>query len=92
MECTPGPWHYVTSPVELGFIAVLAPTGHRVCGVDCTPEVNEEANARLIAAAPELLEVCNAVVLAILSRPGSRHISKLLEDMARAALVKAYGR
>lgn len=64
---TPGPWEvkYGVSQSDFGFV-VHEPTGGIVCGhVDYTMgdcvELHK-ANARLIAAAPELLEACKKAV------------------------------
>ena len=67
MSHTPGPWQWVVGPhVELILVAadyhlgdafVLAP-GEWGSG----DEASDEANARLIAAAPELLEACRRLL------------------------------
>lgn len=51
-EHTPGPWTYRPPGVQLG-LAVIASNGHVIYSDRHTEET--EANARLIAAAPELL-------------------------------------
>lgn len=55
-KCTPGLWH-VRDGAEVGEYHVCAP-GHTVAVCDARPPEECEANARLIAAAPELLEAC----------------------------------
>lgn len=92
---TPGPWFYRTYPLKLGFIEVLAPSGQRVAGVDCTPEVNEEANARVIAAAPELLAALTKIATApegAYSRNREQYLQNVIvwcQETARAAIAKA---
>lgn len=54
---TPGPWRHVA--VAGGWDGVAAGDYH-VCLI-CTLSLNEPANARLIAAAPELLEALIAL-------------------------------
>jgi len=56
------------------------------------PDNTQEANARLIAAAPELLEVCKLVQQAILEKPNLWAIPIATEDRLRAAIAKAEGR
>lgn len=49
-----------------------------------------EANARLIAAAPELLEACQAAFAELANDP-TWHVSFLRLDVLRAAIAKAAG-
>ncbi len=51
----------------------------------------QEANARLIAAAPELLEALTNLCGLAEKRPGSLHEYKAAVDSARAAIAKATG-
>jgi hypothetical protein len=57
---------------------------------------NQDANARLIAAAPELLEACRFALLTIEHREGLRHRKDLFTDDERnillTAIAKAEGR
>ncbi len=87
---TPGPWEsQATAGYEThGQRAVYAEEN----GKDIAIVYDGEANARLIAAAPELLEACKALV-------GSDHDGKsftsraaLATRLARAAIAKAEGR
>jgi hypothetical protein len=50
-----------------------------------------DANARLIAAAPELLEALTNLCGLAEKRPGSLHEYKAAVDSARAAIAKATG-
>jgi hypothetical protein len=60
---TPGPWQF-----NLNIISaeneVLAAGGWPICVTDGSTEEEAEANALLIAAAPELLEALEAVLVA----------------------------
>ena len=97
---TPGPWE--VKPVELG-VPYLRVRGtrlgmrHKVANVLAThdhPAIREreiaetEANAHLIAAAPDLYEALETTVAALASS-GSMHQKAL--DAAEAALSKARG-
>jgi hypothetical protein len=62
-QYTPGPW-------SLSFLGVIAGDGtlagdHMVCGLRASPSDEEIANARLIAAAPELLEALEKLADAV---------------------------
>ncbi len=54
---TPGPWEYHISDHGLD---VYGQKKH-VCGEGWYPREEKEANARLIAAAPELLDACESI-------------------------------
>ena len=59
---TPGPWEISRDAVPAGFVQVTVyeeRTGRRVATA-----FKEEANARLISAAPDLLEACERVLRA----------------------------
>lgn len=59
---TPGPWGGVTDEFGLCKRAIAYPEGddrdHDLCVVQCGDPDELEANARLIAAAPDLLAAC----------------------------------
>ena len=76
---TPGPWQYVDD----------GPTNYLINGPD-TPvgEAGREANARLMAAAPDLLEALRAVVRDIAFESGNRPHNTALHA-AEAAIEKA---
>ena len=105
---TPGPWvssevNQLGSPVVVGFTvtagrASVAKIAHRLSGFSAAPP-NEaaEANARLIAAAPELLDALKAFVEAMaavnpLDPADLPRRMGLLVPAARAAIAKAEGR
>jgi hypothetical protein len=82
---TPGPWHIgVCRPISYKFI--YGPSGEAVA--DCDHKTNSPgenlANARLIAAAPELLSALQALV----DCPDYRGIGTYEMRQARLALAK----
>lgn len=76
---TPGPW-IAEQPFE-----VISKEGWGICGVDDNDGGSQEANARLIAAAPDLLEACEAAEK-LLARYALN--DSTLSDI-RAAIAKA---
>lgn len=91
---TPGPWDIC----RVNVLMIYADNGLRIADCQCDdqpdmPEEQEEANAVLIAAAPEMLDALDmcAEVLAELARldDGTPSVSAL--SMARAAIAKAKG-
>ena len=81
---TPGPW-YATTMGKAGWVDVFA---HGVdIPIASTRHQDQEANARLIAAAPELLEALQSVLDNCLDSEGlcTAHAK------ARAAIAKATG-
>jgi hypothetical protein len=100
---TPGPWR-----IEQG-VYIMPPensTQFSICKMGgIQREESRKANARLIAAAPELLEACKALLLAldgdgemagILDTTdgyyGWGQVTKDIRDAAYAAIAKAEGR
>ena len=91
---TPGPWRYrrtYSNGEEVG--CAVMPMGYDLS----TSNLDEnEANARLIAAAPELLAACQSLMRAEGMQRGDRdgctmgEISQAI-DAARAAIAKALG-
>ena len=90
---TPGPWYvtgkltrYVEALIDGGLIQEVAACGPTKADGGYGPQ--QEANARLIAAAPALLEALKWMVLR--TEGGEYPDGKCLED-ARAAIAKATG-
>lgn len=82
---TPGPWR-LSRTERYVMDGVAAPW---VCEV--TPRAECRANARLIAAAPDLLEVAKAIAAAADALNGTVAGAGPLATMARAAIAKAEG-
>lgn len=87
---TPGPWLFRTAPTSAGICHIVSAAGWRGAFIygdgireavdDAIPRAQElAANARLIAAAPELLEACKAAL-----SDDQHYIEK-----CRAAIAKA---
>lgn len=99
-EHTPGPWE-VFKPNEehgwrVGTTKVLAKDVSVSWFIASTPSDRagtEEANARLIAAAPELLQAC-MTLLAVVDRLPDGHSAERITSAiaARQAIAKAKGR
>ena len=80
---TPGPW----AVADVGEVVVCA-TGRTLCDVYSSPTTGDEqadADARLIAAAPELLAACEAVA----ATTWSRNTATIIGEQVRAAIAKA---
>ena len=85
---TPGPW--ITDSKERTdtaryIMAAARPFPHTIARIDLTNRAEDEANAALIAAAPELLEALEALI----SPVGVVMLHDL--DRARAAIAKVRG-
>lgn len=91
---TPGPWRYHGFVVDSDFSGwrVYLPTKYRrVITVEGTSAAEADANARLIAAAPDLL----AALKAAFQPAGWSHSGDCMCEvceMCRAAIAKAEGR
>ncbi len=90
-EHTPGPWHVDKSLHRLVYDANGVGVGEAWHGVNEREYVEEEANARLFAAAPDLLEALKAIyrVAEPASLPGPVPLSIAEVEAARIALDKA---
>lgn len=97
MKHTPGPWVIDANPFE---VWISKGPGHGLvchCAPYCPPSPNSEqgqefvANARLIAAAPELLEALKGI-LEIGKRDTTNPKYDGYYETARAAIAKAEGR
>jgi hypothetical protein len=101
---TPGPWNVGVQHLSLFIVAGRAPSSvdveawhdaprvavakvMRPSSEDALP-IHEEANARLLAAAPEMYQALLAMV--ILAKSGAEPVSVLAQ--AEAAIAKAEGR
>ncbi len=85
---TPGPWTVFDAAKEDGisdFYGIDAPNGDAVVLYDREGGIESEADARLIAAAPDLLEALQQLV-ACHDEPTCPGL-----DLARAAISKATG-
>ena len=91
-DYTPGPWHYATKgPGLLGVFCGdgrLARPADLIAGVAASD--NHEANARLIAAAPDLLAALDFLTRAARTEPGMAIYEAHLAE-AEAAIARARG-
>lgn len=97
---TPGPWVVQNASERTLWVGALrVPDDERyglhtiITGIDIedlTPEARakKEANARLIAAAPDLLAACEAVA----ATTWSRNTATIIGEQVRAAIAKAKGK
>ena len=85
---TPGPWSWGTDPMEniCDITLDIDATGYSILRCCVKPL---EPNARLIAAAPELLE---ALELAHAMLSGANMNANVVEQKVRAAIAKATGK
>ena len=86
---TPGPWRFMTDTTG-EYLAVFA-TPQGGTKVICPVKIADEANAHLIAAAPELLDALRALVQVYEKVGGPLAVDPKVAD-ARAAIAKAEGR
>lgn len=102
MEFTPGPWHVFDENDPFPGIEASNPrqsiviwgTGSAECGVSGRTRKEQLANARLIAAAPDLLDALREIAngQGAFSTDPLTHASNTIDDMkelARAAIAKA---
>ena len=85
---TPGPWYALSEGVTdaaIGYRAIIDAHGYTVCN----PSPMGEANARLIAAAPELLRALEFAKNELHYHPATRNSEAL--EVVRAAIAKATG-
>ncbi len=91
MSHTKGPWTLGTGSIP------GSPKNHAVCSGPCivanvvsiiSETRSSEANARLIAAAPELLEALETIAG---FAPGNGDVCEIIAKRARAAIAKATG-
>ena len=92
---TPGPWKN-DGPTRQGGVRIVAPykptCTYMVAEVlpDCPDDATRDANARLIAAAPDLLAALEKVLAAYEAAREPGH-GTILIDEARDAIAKARG-
>jgi len=84
---TPGPWFFGTGWIGAGEIR----EGRVIARVDNYPYGDSEANIRLLAAAPELLEALRAAI-EVLRWEESGGKEERVYDAAVSAIAKAEGR
>lgn len=87
LKYTPGPWEVERVNDQTGFksIGIKSESGVFVANIVFQPTDNETANARLIAAAPELLEALRAVLTIPFMWDDA------VEILVKTALAKAEG-
>ena len=102
---TPGPWEAFDAKTQDGEVTIgIRGDGEFIATLDVVAigagpyklPPNAEANARLIAAAPELLEACKALLGEMWSGRKRRNVKKdfhlmVAEEAARTAIAKATG-
>jgi hypothetical protein len=88
---TQGPWHRNIKPARK-YVTIFAGRNTHVCHLATSGLTDEEieANADLIAAAPELLTACERLAAWDASHDDSQLISEAC-SFARAAIAKARG-
>lgn len=92
---TPGPWSVWTG--DENHVIIAGDDSHGVAMVMLRPEDEhclgpvETANARLIAAAPDLLEAVNRILLALTENSGDLRADDESLLKARATIAKAVG-
>lgn len=83
---TPGPWIY-----QKGVIMEACYNGFNICDVSSTSEVQQdEANGTLMAAAPELLDACKAMI-ALIGRHAIESHGTVAHKLLLSAVAKAEG-
>lgn len=91
---TPGPWKVSLGITEYETICTLCPTPSwkpmRIDGPRPILSDETEHNARMIAAAPELLELCERMIEVIEYNDHKLNVSDLKADIL-AAIAKAKG-
>ena len=91
MPHSPGPWKIQQECVDPEWHIVTASGGRIIANVHIeTGNTMDAANARLIAAAPELLAACEAYIKYADDEVGCLQMARIVDDM-RAAILKAKG-
>ena len=86
---TPGPWDVYPLDLRGGRYWSVKPGIHEA--IDIHEDDNGEANARLIAAAPELLQACKAALISMIDDSYYQEFKPVI-DTLEAAIAKAEGR
>lgn len=90
---TPGPWkrrkNVVSGPFGVTVVQCMDNGTWGEKGCHSITKIEAEANARLIATAPELLEALESIIAS--ADAGNAAILNRLLDQARAAIAKAKG-
>lgn len=90
---TPGPWKYGQESIDPEWWIVTLPGGLVVANVNA--HANQEANARLIAAAPDLLEILQWITRCVSINGPVNTKAYIISDermaAAHAAIAKATG-
>jgi hypothetical protein len=95
---TPGPWRVDSMLGFPGSLGIGPAVGNRAIAVVTgdSSDGRHEANAQLIAAAPDLLTACKAAIghgyLDTKAPASQDYVSKLAIECVRAAIAKAEGR
>ncbi len=85
---TPGPWAHGKRTEN--YIGVANEYGAGVCRIDLHPGGISEANARLIAAAPEMIEALEGFILEFSAAGGKApNMNALINLVHRAIMVRA---
>ena len=97
MEHTPGPWklnNNIGHKGELGILADAAPCIIAIMGNQKAWPIEAEANANLIAAAPDLLNALELALATIerLKPPTPYDSTQGTRDVINAAIAKAQGK
>ena len=95
MSHTPGPWKVINFKRREGRVYEILANGHgSIALLTEFSQLQPEANARLIAAAPELWAACQAVLSTVNYTIGSEEADRYrpLLKQVRAALTHAEGR
>lgn len=95
---TPGPWHVIDHAlpgINYEDRMIVDDCGNRIALVrgDGVAASIREANARIIAAAPDLLEACEAALCVhdVFSTATTPRLLPEVADILRAAIAKAKG-
>ena len=83
---TPGPWSWSFESIDQEWAIVMSKGGNIVANVNL--DTRQEANARLIAAAPDMLAALKAFAAWDQCWPGNINLEGVCE-VARAAIAKA---